>query len=224
VSSVEVRSVVERWRAGLTVPGKPTEWECKRLLAAMGIGTPRGTLIEPRAPARADGVPASEVLHKTDRGGVRLGVGSGDLGVTVAEMRAAFPGTDLLVEEMVGSRGVELILGALYDASFGPAVMVGAGGILTELYHDVSFRLAPCPRQEARRMLQELTLYPALCGYRGLTADVDALAAVIERVGEMATHLIGPGDQLDVNPVVWSENRWVALDAKVVLARRGGVV
>jgi hypothetical protein len=231
MSSAEVRSLVDGWRAGLAVPGKPTEWECKRLLGAVGIGTPRGALIEPGAPARVDGVPApwavkvcsSEVLHKTDQGGVRLGVGREDLAATVAGMREAFPGADLLVEEMVSSKGVELILGALYDASLGPAVMVGAGGILTELYQDVSFRLAPCPRQEARRMLEELTLFPALCGYRGLAADVDALAAVIERVAELATHLIGPGDQLDVNPVVWATDRWVALDAKVVLATSGSV-
>jgi len=96
--------------------------------------------------------------------------------------------------------------------------MVGAGGILTELYKDVSFRLAPCTTKEAHYMLEELTIFPTLHGYRGLSADSDSLAGTVERVAELAVHLIHRGCQLDINPIVWVEDRWVALDVKVVLA------
>jgi succinyl-CoA synthetase beta subunit len=219
-------SLLATWRASLSVPGRPNEWESKRLLAETGIAVPRGVLIEPGSSPAAPDVPfpwvvkvcSAEVLHKTDRGGVRLGVAGADSVASIKEMRKAFPGSAILVEEMVRSQGVEIIVGALYDPSFGPAVMAGAGGILTELYQDVSFRLAPCSREEALRMLEELTVFPALRGYRGLAADVDALAALVERVAGLATRLIGPGDQLDINPVVWAGERWVALDAKIVLA------
>ena len=219
-------SLLATWKASLSVPGRPNEWESKRLLVEMGIGVPRGTLIEPEAPPAGPDVPfpwvvkvcSAEVLHKTDRGGVCLGVTEAESVASIEAMRKAFPGCAILVEEMVRSQGVEIIVGALYDPSFGPAVMAGAGGILTELYKDVSFRLAPCSRDEALRMLEELTVFPALRGYRGLAADSDALAALVQRVARLATRLIGPGDQLDVNPVVWAGERWVALDAKIVLA------
>jgi len=229
MSGTDTRSIVEGWRSALAVAGRPNEWECKRLLATVGIGVPNGALIEPGAPPSAAGVPfpwavkvcSAEVLHKTDRGGVRLGVAEADAAGAIDGMRRLFPGSAVLVEEMVHSQGIEIIVGALHDPSFGPAVMVGAGGILTELYQDVSFRLAPCSRREALRMVEELTVYPALRGYRGLRADVDSLSAMVERVAEIATCLIGPGDQLDVNPVVWGADSWVALDAKVILAPRG---
>jgi len=120
-------------------------------------------------------------------------------------------------EEIVEHRGSEIIIGALYDPIFGPAVMAGAGGILTELYKDVSFRLAPYTKKEAHYLLEELIIYPTLKGYRGLSADVDSLAGIIERVAELASHLISAGCQLDINPIVWSQNRWIALDVKVVL-------
>jgi acetyltransferase len=118
---------------------------------------------------------------------------------------------------MVAYRGSEFIIGALHDPTFGPAVMVGAGGILTELYKDVSFRLAPCTEKEAHLMLEELTLYPTLKGYRGLSGDADSLADVVVKVAELAPHLIREGCQLDVNPIVWSGQRWVALDVKAIL-------
>lgn len=222
----DAESLLAGWRVSLSAAGRPDEWESKRLLAGSGIGVPRGALIQPGARPEAPDVPfpwvvkvcSADVLHKTDRGGVRLGVTQIDAPGAVEAMRRAFPDSAVLVEEMVRSQGVEIIVGALYDPSFGPAVMAGAGGILTELYKDVSFRLAPCSRDEARRMLEELTVYPALCGYRGLAADVEALAALVERIAGLATDLIGPGDQLDINPVVWAGERWVALDAKIVLA------
>ena len=113
--------------------------------------------------------------------------------------------------------GSEFILGALVDPSFGPAVMVGAGGILTELYKDVSFRLVPCTLEEARRMLGELTVSPVLQGFRGLRIDSDTLAETIIRVSRVVQDLGDRFSQLDINPLVYAGGRWVVLDAKLVL-------
>jgi acetyltransferase len=119
---------------------------------------------------------------------------------------------------MVPYRGGEIIIGALHDPTFGPAVMVGAGGILTELYKDVAFRLAPFAAEEAHLMLEELTIYPTLRGYRGLSGDADSLADILSKVAGLALELIREGCQLDINPIVWSRDRWVALDVKAIIA------
>jgi acetyltransferase len=233
MSSTTVAELVKQWRSSLSIPDKPNEWEGKRLLNSMGIPTPRGLFIEPGnslvpgSDASALGasdhcvvkVCSGSLLHKTEQGGVLLDVSENYIPAAVTKVQKAFPSAGVLVEEMVQYKGSEIIIGALYDPTFGPAVMAGAGGILTELYKDVGFRLAPCTKKEAHYLLEELTIYPTLQGYRGLSADIDSLAGIIERVAELALHLIDGGCQLDINPIVWSQDNWVALDVKVVTAR-----
>jgi hypothetical protein len=164
---------------------------------------------------------SAEILHKTESGGVMAGLHRRELSEAVGLMRRRFPGMDLLLEEQVRHAGIELIIGALDDPVLGVAIMAGAGGILTELYQDVSFRLAPGSREECRRMLGELTISPVLRGYRGIAMDVDALAATVSRVGCIAVDLGPRFHQLDVNPVVFASGRWVALDAKILLRPDG---
>ena len=223
--------LAESWRSRLSIPGKPDEWEAKQLLNRIGVPTPRGVLVGPGGSLGAGGdvsvlgspgrcavkVCSGRILHKTEMGGVILDVAENNLPAAVTELQKRFPSAGILVEEMVRHRGSEIIIGALYDPTFGPAVMAGAGGILTELYKDVGFRLAPCDEQEALYLLEELTIYPTLQGYRGLSADVERLAGIIAGVSELAMELIREGCQLDINPIVWSGDRWIALDAKVVL-------
>jgi acetyltransferase len=225
-------ALVRKWRSSLLLPGRPNEWECKRLLEDMGISTPRGVYLGPGAfPATGGDVSvlgtagrcavkvcSGEILHKTEQKGIALDVSENDLPAAVARLEQAFPSAGILVEEMVRHEGSEIIIGALHDPTFGPAVMAGAGGILTELYKDVAFRLAPCTKQQAHNLLEELAIYPTLKGYRGLSADVDSLADIIRRVAELSVHLIRRDCQLDINPIVWSRDRWVALDVKIMLA------
>lgn len=232
MSGTTVATLAKKWRSSVSIPGKANEWEAKGLLNSIGIATPRGVFIEPGNSLAPDGdvsvlgrpghcvvkVCSGNILHKTERGGVLLDVSENYLPAAVSELQQSFPSAGVLVEELVRYRGSEIIIGALYDPTFGPAVMAGAGGILTELYKDVGFRLAPCTKREAHRLLEELTIYPTLRGYRGLSADVDSLAEIIEGVAELAVHLVGSGCQLDINPIVWDTKRWVALDVKVVLA------
>jgi succinyl-CoA synthetase beta subunit len=232
VIDADMAAVVEQWRSSLSIPGKPNEWESKQLLAAVGIAVPRGVLIVPGQPLSADGdlsvlgstgrcvvkVCSGDILHKTELEGVLLEVPESRLPAAVTTLQKRFPSTGILVEEMVPYREREIIIGALYDPTFGPAVMVGAGGILTELYRDVAFRLAPCTAKESHLMLEELAIYPTLKGYRGLPGDADSLAAVVSTVSELAMQLIREGSQLDINPIVWSRDRWVALDVKTIVA------
>jgi succinyl-CoA synthetase beta subunit len=232
MTDTDMAAVVEQWRSSLSISGKPNEWESKQLLAAVGITVPRGVFIESGSAADASGdvsvlgkpdlyavkVCSGDILHKTEREGVLLDVAAEDLPAAVATLHKRFPSTGILVEEMVAYRGEEIIIGALFDPTFGPAVMVGAGGILTELYKDVAFRLAPCTVKEAHLMLEELTIYPTLKGYRGLPGDADSLAATVSKISGLALQLIGEGCQLDINPIVWSRDCWVALDVKAIVA------
>ncbi|MCK5690100.1 acetate--CoA ligase family protein, partial [Myxococcota bacterium] len=154
---------------------------------------------------------------KTDHGGVDLNIHKDDLAASISEMRERFEGQAVLVEEMAKFQGTEFIIGAMVDPEFGPAVMVGAGGILTELYKDVSFRLAPCSKTEAGRMIKELSVGPLFEGFRGINLDSDGLAEVISKAGELALALGDHFSQLDINPLVVSDGKWCALDAKLVL-------
>ncbi len=214
------------WLAGLAVPGRPDEAEVKQLLAGYGVTTPPGRRLAPGAPIDpgdlrfplAVKVCSPEVQHKSDHGGVILGVGPAELEREVTAIRARFPGAAVLIEEQVAYPEPELIVGALHDRELGPAVMVGAGGLLAELHGDVGFRLAPCSPAEAGRLVDELTVAPVLSGYRGHPADRAALTALVSRIADLAVDLGPHLGQLDINPLVWGERGWTALDALLLLS------
>ena len=131
-----------------------------------------------------------EILHKTELNGVILGLEPDSLEPALEDLRERFPGSGILLEEMVPFSSGEFIIGGMMDPVFGPAVMVGAGGVLTELFKDVTFRLAPCSPEEAHRMLRELTVYPLLEGYRGNAIDPAGFARIISSVGDMIVELM----------------------------------
>ena len=123
----------------------------------------------------------------------------------------------VLVSEMAG-KGTEVILGAVNDPLFGPAVMFGLGGIFAEVLKDVAFRLAPLTRSEARRMIEEIKGYPVLDGARGgAPADVEALADALVRLSAAAVDLGENFAELDVNPLlVYEKGKGVkAVDALI---------
>ena len=159
---------------------------------------------------------SSKILHKTDQGGVFINVGTDEIEMKICRLREKFPGTSILVEEYISFQSPEFIVGGLVDPSFGPAVMIGAGGILTELFKDVAFRLAPCSFPEARRMLDELVISPVFSGFRGLKHDPDQLAVIITRAAKLILRLENRFSQLDINPLVYTRGKWIALDAKLV--------
>jgi 3-hydroxypropionyl-CoA synthetase (ADP-forming) len=215
---------LQRWQKTLQRANAPDEWEVKQLLAMLDIDVPEGIRIRPAQkiprprfdPPYVVKICQPSLIHKTDHQAVELNVGRHDLKKVVRVFFDRFQDSAVLIEKQILFEGPELILGALCDASFGPAVMAGAGGILTELYRDVAFRLAPCSAREAKRMLAELTLAPVLKGFRGLKLDPAKLADIIAKISELAVHLEPQLGQFDINPIVFSNGRWVILDAKLV--------
>ncbi len=211
------------------------EATAKDLVALYGILTPAGSVVTSadaaEAAARRLGFPVAmklhgpEVTHKSDLGGVLLGVThptrarAGFEELQERGRRAGLEELSVLVErELEG--GVELIVGGRNDPRFGPVLMVGAGGVLTELLEDAAHRLAPVDRQEALEMLAGLRVAPALDGSRGRPGiDRDAVAHVIVAVGDLLTEL-PEVRELDLNPILPGPGGrgCVAVDALIVLA------
>jgi acetyltransferase len=166
----------------------------------------------------AGGFPAvvkvARSAHRSDSGGVRLGLA--DAHAVRAAAADLLQGTDavLVCPQLPG---VEVAVGALRDASFGPVVMVGLGGIWVEVLDDVAFALAPLSHAEARDLLLGLRGAAVLTGGRGTQAvDLDALAAVVVRVGEILVTRPGIAG-LDLNPVLVSPSGAVAVDWKITV-------
>jgi hypothetical protein len=158
------------------------------------------------------------VAHKSDVGGVRLGLaGEAELRAAWAELAAAL-GPATLVAAMAPP-GVELALGVVRDPQFGPLVMVAAGGVLVELLRDRRFALAPLGQRAAAAMLDRLAVRSLLDGVRGAApADLDAVAAAVARLSVLAADLGEELDALDVNPLIAGPDGCVAVDALVLPA------
>ncbi len=157
-------------------------------------------------------------LHRSDSGGVRLDLrGSEQVHAAASDLLAG--GGEVLVSPQLS--GVEVVVGALHDPSFGPVVMVGLGGIWVEVLNDVVFSLAPLSHGEARDLLSSLRGYPLLTGGRGRPpVDLDALARVVVAAG---TVLMGCPELtgIDLNPVLCTPEGAVAVDWKVTWAPTG---
>jgi acetate---CoA ligase (ADP-forming) len=165
---------------------------------------------------------ADGVTHKTELGGVRSGLADAPAVRAAADDLLAIRLPDgarvrgVLVQPQAAP-GVELIVGLERDAQFGPAVLVGLGGVLAEAIDDVALRLAPVPADEARAMLDELRGASLLRGFRGHPpADLDAIAAVIGAIGDLAATRPDIAE-LDCNPVIADANGATIVDALVVL-------
>ena len=196
-----------------------SEHRAKKLLAAYGIPATAEALAQSAQQAceLATGmgfpvvlkVQSPDVPHKTEAGGVRIGLRDAHEVAQAYEeilqrVRAHVPHAvieGVLVQEMVEG-AVEVIAGINNDPLFGPALMFGLGGIFTEVLQDVSFRLAPVPKSMALAMIRQVKGYPLLAGARGRPlADVDALADVLCRLSAMAMDLKEHLAELDVNPL-----------------------
>lgn len=205
----------------------PSEADVKELLASRGLAVPQSTVIAagdlPASPAfngpYAVKAVSAAILHKTEQRALLLDVPVHELDRAVGDLAGRYPGVPLLVERMVTGVSVEMIVGAVQDPDLGTAIMAGAGGVLAELYRDVAFRLVPCTERDVDRMLDELRLAPLLSGYRGMPADRDGLRAYIVGIAALVAELGDHVAEFDVNPLVFAEGRWIALDAKMVLRR-----
>jgi len=171
---------------------------------------------------------APAIIHKTDVGGVQVGIGNAEEACTaydeiMAGARRAQPDapiTGILVQQMVKG-GRELIVGMSRDPSLGPMLMFGLGGTLVEVLGDVVFRLAPIHRLDAAEMVRGIRGFRLLTGVRGAPpADLGALEDVLLRVSRLATDFPEIAE-LDLNPVLAFADGVRAVDARVMLAPLG---
>jgi acetyltransferase len=197
-----------------------SEFDSKSVLRDAGLALPDEVLVTRRdeldaAIARV-GFPlvmkiqSRDIPHKSEVGGVRVNITTkGEafaayLALLESAQRhrpeAAIQG--VLVSPMA-KKGVEIIVGTMQDATFGPMIMVGYGGITTELFRDVIYRPAPVSAAEAAAMLAELKAAPLLNGFRGAAkADVPALAQLISQVSVLAAQYAGVISEIEINPVL----------------------
>jgi acyl-CoA synthetase (NDP forming) len=209
------------------VGGWDGEWDeirAKDLLTLLGIRTPARRRCACRADAQAAlaelGGPvavklvSSEVLHKSDIGGVILGVDSVDAMDAAIDVLESKGATEFLVEEMADA-GTELVVGARRDEAFGPVVVVGLGGFAAEIIADVSIRSAPVPVPVASGMIDDLAAVDLLDGYRGAAAvDREELGRIISSLGTIVA--AGRIAELEINPLRVTTGGLVALDAVVL--------
>ena len=200
--------------------GALSEYDSKALIRAFGVPTTKEELAGDTdtavAAAERIGYPvalkvnSADILHKTEAGAIRLGLADADAvraafdevtaGARAYDGNARIDG--VVVQEMV-SGGVETIVGVSYDEQLGPFLLFGTGGVMVEVYNDVSLRLCPVTREDALEMIDEVQGARLLRGFRGApAADVDALADTLVRVSQMAARLEGSLGELDINPLM----------------------
>jgi acetate---CoA ligase (ADP-forming) len=173
-------------------------------------------------------IQSRDIPHKSDVGGVRVNIATkGEAFIAYQALlddarkhrpNAAIQG--VLVGPMA-KKGVEIIIGTMQDATFGPMVMAGFGGITTELFRDVVYRPAPVSAVEAATMLSRLKAAPLLSGFRGATkADIAALAQLIEQVSLLAAITRDHIAEIELNPVlVHPEGQGVTIVDALVLPK-----
>jgi len=162
---------------------------------------------------------SSEISHKTEKGLIRLDIRNDNEAKEAFEeiiRRMGDAKGSVLVQEMVkGQR--ELVIGLTRDPQFGPCVMFGLGGIFTEILKDISFRLAPLEKKDALDMMQDIKGHKILDKIRGMeAADKDMLVDILINVGKIGLENEAV-KEIDINPVILSGSRPVAVDALIVL-------
>jgi acetyl-CoA synthetase len=188
-----------------------TEHEGKSALAEFGVRIPRGLITSPGMAAEAAvklGFPVvikalgAHLEHKSDIGGVALNVRT-VADAIAAGQRLARLSDRVLVEEMITDGVAEILVGVICDPQFGQILVLGAGGVLTELLRDSTSLLPPWTRIAVHAALRRLTVWRLLAGYRGKPAgDVDALVATILDIGRFAAAHVDDLVEIDVNPII----------------------
>jgi acyl-CoA synthetase (NDP forming) len=216
----------ERWLARLATGGAFSELEGLALLADYGVPTvdavAAATAEDAMSAAQRLGFPVAvktavpSVQHKSDVGGVRLGIDdSTSLEDAYSDLERDL-GPEVVVSRMA-PRGVEIALGVVRDPAFGPLVLVAAGGVLVEVLHDRRLALPPLDEARALRMIDRLRIRPLLDGVRGSpAADVGALARAVVGLSWLAHDLGEHLEALDANPVICGTDGCVAVDALVI--------
>ncbi|MCK5349075.1 MAG: acetate--CoA ligase family protein, partial [Desulfobacula sp.] len=157
---------LKRWFETFGDKENPDEFDAKQLVKLYSIKVPKGKRLGPEDALNIDDIKppyvvkvcSSNILHKTEQKGVLLNSDKESIQDNFKLMQDRFPKENILVENQSTYMGPEFIIGIIKDPALGHAVMVGAGGVLTEIYKDTAFRLAPCSVNDAMDMIDELVL------------------------------------------------------------------
>ena len=211
-----------------------TELESKELLKQAGIKAIDGRLAKSKSEAitisEQLGFPvvmkiaSPDIVHKSESGGIRSGLQTQEqveetYEEIIAAARHMYPGANIhgvSVQKTVDP-GIEVIIGMHKDTQFGPVLVFGLGGVLTEIIEDTSLRITPITRKDAREMIEEIKGYKLLKGYRGQApVKISALEDILLAVSDFVEN--NPEiKEMDLNPVIASGNGAIAVDARVVL-------
>ena len=220
----------------IALSDRPAYPEARAVLAGLGIPFPPGTLAtspEEAAAALAEvGAPAAlkavaaDLLHKTDAGGVDLGIATPEIAaesyaamVHRVEQAAGIALDGVWVERMAEHGGVDLVVGAKRDPAFGPVVLIGVGGVFVEILDDVVLAPAPTDAAHLAALMRTLRAFPLLAGARGQQpVDCDAVAAIAVRLGDLLVAHPEIGE-VEINPLRATADGAIALDARIVKIR-----
>lgn len=213
-----------------------TEESAKQILTHYGVKVPRYALVsnpdDAEKKAKELGFPlvakivSPQILHKTDEKGVKVGLNS-ELQVreTFNEMYGRlskkFNVKGMLIEKMVPKGITELIVGLQNDPQFGPVIMLGLGGIFTEIFKDISFRILPIDKEDAIEMIESLQGKQILKGFRGAEpVNIDVLSNALVNIGKLGIDMATYYDSIDFNPVIAYANDYYVVDAKIILREK----
>ena len=213
-----------------------TEDSAKQILRHYGINVPSYAITtkadDAVTKANQIGYPlvakivSAEVLHKTDVKGVKVGINSESEVREVFEdmygrLSKKFDVKGVLIEKMVPSGIAELIIGLQNDPQFGPIIMLGLGGIYTEIFRDVSFRVLPITKKDAEEMIESLKGKKILKGFRGSEpVNIDILSKALVNIGNLGLDMASYYESIDFNPVIVYSNDYCVVDAKIILREK----
>jgi len=217
----------------LTTEKVITEELAKQVLTEYGVKVPKYALVksadEAGKQAQVVGFPlvakivSPQILHKTDVKGVKIGLqNEAAARETFIDMHGRlskqYNVKGVLLEKMAASGGIELIVGLQNDPQFGPVIMAGIGGIYTEVFKDVAFRILPITKEDAISMIEDLKGNKILKGFRGMPSiNMDMLATALVDISKFGTEMAPYYESVDFNPVIFYENDYVVVDAKILL-------
>jgi 3-hydroxypropionyl-CoA synthetase (ADP-forming) len=209
-----------------------TEETAKNILTAYDIKVPRFALVQDVETAIKEansiGYPlvakivSPQILHKTDVGGVKIDLKNEEDVKTAfndmyVRLSKEYDVKGVLLEKMV-PKGVEMIVGLQNDPQFGPVIMTGLGGIFTELFKDVSFRVLPITQNDALEMIDELQGKMLLKGYRGSQPiNLDILCKALVNIGKLGFDISPYYESIDFNPIIVYSDSYYVADAKILL-------
>jgi 3-hydroxypropionyl-CoA synthetase (ADP-forming) len=213
-----------------------TEESAKQILGYYGVKVPGYALVtnadESVKKAKQLGFPlvgkivSSQILHKTDVKGVKVGLNSElEIRETFDEMynrlSTQFNVKGMLIEKMVPKGVAELIVGLQNDPQFGPVIMLGLGGIYTEIFKDISFRVLPITKDDAVEMIENLKGKQILKGFRGSEpVNIDVLGDALVNIGNLGVDMAAYYESIDFNPVIAYPNDYIVVDAKIILRQK----